>query len=159
MAGRSATLPAGAARASAGVSAEVRLGLTEFLLACEDTGECAQRTLEWLAEYAGVEAGVVLAVNVENARLAMVAHHGAALRDDEYSVDLDDRAQPLVAAAFGDQPVPFEPGRARSLGTPLGPRAFVAVPMLAARGREKIPAGLLLIAPPSADAATARWAG
>jgi hypothetical protein len=82
MAGRSATLPARAARASAGVSAEVRLGLTEFLLACEDTGECAQRTLEWLAEYGGVEAGVVLAVNVENGRLTMVAHHGAALRDD-----------------------------------------------------------------------------
>lgn len=159
MAGRSATLPAGAAgRAPRNVSADARLGLTEFLLACEDVGEAAQRTLEWLAEYCAAEAGIVLAVNVDNGRLTMVAHHRAVVRDEEYSVDLEDRAHPLVASAFGDQPVSFDAGRARSLGTPLGPRPFVAVPMLAARGREKIPAGLLLSAPPSADVATSRWA-
>jgi hypothetical protein len=38
---------------SAAVQAEARLGLAEFLLTCDDLEECARRSLEWLAEYAG----------------------------------------------------------------------------------------------------------
>ena len=39
-------------------------GLAEFLLTCDDLEECARRSLEWLAEYAGAPRGLCLAMDV-----------------------------------------------------------------------------------------------
>src|SRR5258708_35472373 len=89
---------------SAAVQAEARLGLAEFLLTCDDLEECARRSLEWLIEYAGARAGACLAVDVEHTRLSMIARQGPGM-PPEFSVDLEDRARPMLAAAVGRQAV------------------------------------------------------
>ncbi|HZM49197.1 MAG TPA: hypothetical protein VFE68_01845, partial [Vicinamibacteria bacterium] len=140
---RPAPMAAGTALArSAAVQAEARLGLAEFLLTCDDLEECARRSLEWLAEYAGARAGACLAVDVEHTRLSVVATYGPGMPQD-FSVDLEDRAHPLVAAAFGRQAVVFAERRGERRGpTPLGRVPIVAHPMYARMGRENVPGGL-----------------
>src|SRR6476646_3468219 len=101
---------------SAAAQAEARLGLAEFLLTCDDLEECTRRSLEWLAEYAGARAGACLAVDVEHTRLSVIATYGPGM-PQELSVDLEDRAHPLVAAAFGREVVVFAERRGPS---PLG---------------------------------------
>ena len=48
----------------------------EFLLACEDPAEMADRSLEWLAEHAGVREGHCLVLDPDRDRLVRVAGHG-----------------------------------------------------------------------------------
>jgi signal transduction histidine kinase len=144
---------------SAAAQAEARLGLAEFLLTCDDLEECARRSLEWLAEYAGARAGACLAVDVEHTRLSAIATHGPGM-PPEFSVDLEDRAHPLVAAAFGRQAVTFaEPRGDRRTATPLGRVPMMALPMYARMGRENVPAGLLVVSPPQANSALVEWVG
>src|SRR6266851_5366773 len=144
---------------SAAVQAEARLGLAEFLLTCDDLEECARRSLEWLIEYAGARAGACLAVDVEHTRLSMIAGQGPGM-PPEFSVDLEDRAHPLVAAAFGRQAVTFAEQRGdRRTATPLGRVPMMAVPMYVRMGRENVPAGLLVVSPPQANSALVEWVG
>jgi PAS domain S-box-containing protein len=135
------------------VLAEARLGLAEFLLTCDDLEECARRSLEWLAEYAGARSGACLAVDVEHTRLSVIARYGVGMPGD-FSVDLEDRAHPLVAAAFGRQAVTFADRRGAS---PLGRVSIVAQPMYARMGRENVPAGLLAVSPPETNSALVGW--
>ena len=146
------------ARSAAG-QAEARLGLAEFLLVCDDLDECARRSLEWLAEYAGARAGACLAVDIEHTRLFVVATHGAGM-PSEFSVDLEDRAHPLVAVAFGRQAATFTDRRGdRRTGLPFGRAPIVAQPMYARVGREHVPAGLLVVSPPESSHALVSWVG
>jgi PAS domain S-box-containing protein len=144
---------------SAAVQAEARLGLAEFLLTCDDLEECARRSLEWLGEYAGARAGACLAVDVEHTRLSVIATYGPGMPQD-FSVDLEDRAHPLVAATFGRQAVMFAErrGERRSTG-PLGRVPIVAQPMYARMGRENVPGGLLVVSPPQTNHALVTWVG
>jgi signal transduction histidine kinase len=135
------------------VLAEARLGLAEFLLTCDDLEECARRSLEWLAEYAGARSGACLAVDVEHTRLFMIARYGVGMPAD-FSADLEDRAQPLVAAAFGRQAVTFADRRGAA---PLGRMSIVAQPMYARMGRENIPGGLLAVSPPETNPVLVEW--
>src|SRR6185503_13591038 len=154
-------MPAGTAPArSAAVQAEARLGLAEFLLTCDDLEECARRSLEWLAEYAGARAGACLAVDVEHTRLSVIATYGSGM-PSEFSVDLEDRAKKLVAAAFGRQAVAFAErrGAERRGPAPLGRVPIVAQPMYARMGRENVPAGLLVVSPPQTNHALLAWVG
>ncbi|PYQ46628.1 MAG: histidine kinase [Acidobacteria bacterium] len=144
---------------SAVVQAEARLGLAEFLLTCDDLEECARRSLEWLAEYAGARAGACLAVDVEHTRLSLIASHGPGMPAD-FSVDLEDRAHPLVAAAFGRQAVTLTEQRGdRRTAVPLGRVPILAQPMYARVGRENVPGGLLVVSPPEANSALVEWVG
>src|ERR1700694_3068227 len=105
---------------SAAVQAEARLGLGEFLLTCAALEECARRSLEWLGEYAGARAGACLAVDVEHTRLSVIATYRPGMPQED-PVDLDDRAHPLVAAAFGREAVTFAERRGeRRSASPLG---------------------------------------
>jgi signal transduction histidine kinase len=145
-----------AARSAAG-QAEARLGLTEFLITCEDVSECGRRSLEWLAEYAGARSGACLGVDVEHNRLTPVANYGMTIARN-FAVDLDDRANPLVLAAMSDEAVTFAERRAdRRTGSPLGRVPLVAQPMFTRVGREKVPAGLLLVSPPEAELGLVAW--
>ena len=157
---RPAPIAASTAIARGGaVLAEARLGLAEFLLTCDDLEECARRSLEWLVEYAGASAGACLAVDVEHTRLSVIATHGPGM-PPEFSVDLEDRAHPLVAAAFGREAVTFaEPRGERRSGHPLGRVPFVARPMYARMGRENVPGGLLVVSPPQSNSALVEWVG
>src|SRR6266481_4762488 len=146
-----------AAARSAASQAEARLGLTEFLLTSEDVSECGRRSLEWLAEYAGARSGACLAVDVEHNRLTPVANYGMTLSRD-FAVDLDDRAHPLVMAALSDEAVTFPDRRGeRRPGSPLGRVPLIAQPMFTRVGREKVPAGLLLVSPPETDRGQVAW--
>src|SRR5260221_2467547 len=144
---------------SAVVQAEARLGLAEFLLTCDDLEECARRSLEWLAEYAGARAGACLAVDVEHTRLSLIASHGPGMPPD-FSVDLEDRAHPLVAAAFGREAVTFTEQRSDGrTAVPLGRVPILAQPMYARVCRENVPGALLVLSPPQANSALVEWVG
>jgi signal transduction histidine kinase len=157
---RAAPLAASTASArSAAGQAEARLGLSEFLLTCEDLEECARRSIEWLAEYAGARSGACLGVDVEHSRLYLISAYGMDV-PREFSVDLEDRAHPLVAAAFGRQAVTFADRRGDRRGaSPLGRVPIVAQPMYARVGRENVPAGLLAVGPPDANPGLVAWVG
>jgi PAS domain S-box-containing protein len=135
------------------VLAEARLGLAEFLLTCDDLEECARRSLEWLSEYARGRAGACLAVDPEHTRLSVIARYGVGLFAD-FSVDLEDRSHPLVAAAFGREPVTFTDRRGVS---PLGRVPIFVQPMYARVGRENIPAGLIAVSPPDCSRELVQW--
>jgi PAS domain S-box-containing protein len=144
---------------SAATQAEARLGLAEFLLTCDDLEECARRSLEWLTEYAGARAGACLAVDVEHTRLSLIAPYGMGM-PREFSVDVEDREHPLVAAAFGREMVVFAERRGeRRSGSPLGRLPLIAQPMYARLGRENVPAGLLVVSPPEANRELVAWVG
>jgi PAS domain S-box-containing protein len=151
---RSAPIAAGTAIARGGAAlAEARLGLAEFLLTCDDLEECARRSLEWLAEYAGGRAGACLGVDVEHTRLSTIARYGVGLSPD-FSVDLEDRDHPLVAAAFGRTAVTLSDRRGVS---PLGRLPILVQPMYARVGRENVPAGLIAVSPPEANRPLVEW--
>jgi signal transduction histidine kinase len=153
-------LAAGTASArSAAGQAEARLGLAEFLLTCEDAEECARRSVEWLAEYAGARSGACLTVDVDHSRLYLITTYGMPV-PREFSVDLDDHAHPLVAAALGRQAVTFGERRGdRRTASPLGRGPIVAQPMYARVGREHVPAGLLVVNPPEVNQDLLAWVG
>ena len=142
---------------SAAVQAEARLGLAEFLLTCDDLEECARRSLEWLAEYAGARAGACLAVDVEHTRLSVIATHGPGMPP---SSRWTWRTAPARAAAFGRQAVTFAErrGERRSV-LPLGRVPIVAQPMYARMGRENVPGGLLVVSPPESNHGLLAWVG
>jgi hypothetical protein len=120
---------------------EERLGLLEFLLACEDPVEMAERCLEWLGEHAGVREGHCLVVEAEQTRLVHLASRGGprgALNG--FAVDLEGREHPLAAGA-----VRGGTGRADQERTelPFGRTCpFLAVPLRGVEG-EECPEGLL----------------
>ncbi|HET7745809.1 MAG TPA: hypothetical protein VFM29_00820, partial [Vicinamibacteria bacterium] len=81
--------------------AEQKLGLLEFLVASEDLVEVATRSLEWLAEFCGLKAGMCLALDPDLNRLTSVAVVGVKGADiTRFSLDVADRSHPLVAATF-----------------------------------------------------------
>src|SRR5262247_3443337 len=91
------------ARAPAAAS---RLAFAEFLLACDDPAECAQRALEWLGEHADLRHGLCAAVDPEQGRLSGLAGRGLAPSEvSGFGLDLEDRDHPLVAALYAKQPI------------------------------------------------------
>ena len=134
------------AKSSPGTTSEAKLGLAEHLLTCEDLEDCAQRALAFLAEHAGATRGLCLVIDSDRNRLSTVAGYGAGRSAEGFSVDLEDRVHPLVAAALGSRPVLIDDSRARGEATtPLGRGLLTAAPMYARVGRQSAPAGLLLL--------------
>jgi signal transduction histidine kinase len=141
-----------------------KVGLLELLTASEDLPELAARSLEWLAEFAGLQQGVLLGLDLERDRLVAIASRG--LSDgalDEFSLDLGDRKNPLVAAALSRGTATSFTAESAGLRLTRGPlkgRPFLAVPLYGSMGKEEWSAGLLLAAPtgPTLDR-EARWLG
>src|SRR5262245_2662007 len=146
--------PSPPVRRSTKPSPEARLALVEFLLGCEDLVECARRSLDWLIEHTHLDKAVCAAVDPDFTRLVGLAGHGVpAARVLQFAVDLRERDHPLVRALSDGQPIvfPAERGGRNRPVTPLGESPFLAVPLRGMVGREEIPAGLLLVAPVSAE--------
>src|SRR5262245_13899018 len=143
-----------AARPSKPSSAE-RLGLLEFLLACEDPSEIAERCLEWLAQHAGLQEGHCLIVDAERARLVHLRSHGAP-RDvlDGFPVELEARDHALVRALYAPRPLVVTK-EATGLLHP-GPAPALALPL---HGFEDTDArlGLLLIRPVTTNRLQLEW--
>jgi signal transduction histidine kinase len=145
-------------------TAEAKLALVEFLMSCEDVDTAAARALDWLAEHSGITRALCVGLNEDLTRLVALAGHGvpaAAVR--RFSVRLEARDHPLVAALDDDHPrvVGGNGGDPRRLGsTPLGAGPVLVVPMSGRVGRRDVPAGLLLTVPATPGASReVRWLG
>jgi signal transduction histidine kinase len=135
------------ARSPAGTASEAKLGLAEHLLTCEVLEDCAQRALDFLGEQTGATRGLCLIVDSDRNRLSSVAGFGVGRSTPALSLDLDERANPLIAAALGSRIVVLDDSRARpsEARTPLGRCTVTAAPMYARAGRQSAPAGLLIL--------------
>jgi signal transduction histidine kinase len=139
-----------------------KVGLLEFLTASEDLQELSKRSLEWLSEYAGLRQGLLMGLDLERDRLVSVASVGLSQQAvDDFSLDLADRKNPLVAAAVSRGTATSfaaEAGDVRMSRGPLRGTAFLAVPLYGRMGKEEWSAGLLLAAPPQPSLdREARW--
>jgi signal transduction histidine kinase len=138
-----------AGRPSAAALLEAKLGLAEFLLACDEPEECARRSLDWLAEYGGLRRGAYLAVDPEHNRLSFLAGYRVESGRGGHPLELDDRTNPLVLALLGGRPIAMDDTRAEHAISPLGRTSYLALPSYSAVQKEAVPAGLLLVSPPS----------
>jgi signal transduction histidine kinase len=130
--------------------APAKVGLLELLTATEDLTELAARSLEWLAEYAGLRTGVVMGLELERDRLVPVAVHGVADRAAEaLTIDLGDRSHPLVATVLGPGTAVTIEGSELAVRGALRGMSFLAVPLYGRMGKDEWTAGLLLVAPPA----------
>jgi signal transduction histidine kinase len=147
----------GSARAAArrGVSSAVesRLALTEVLIDCDPGVECAERAVQWLAEYGGARQVLCLGLDLEQKRLTPTASVGFT-GPVNASFDVEDRSNPIVGVLFGRRPVLFDARRDVGL---LAARSF-GVSLYGFDGREDVPVGVLLVSPAQSDLVRdARW--
>jgi PAS domain S-box-containing protein len=125
------------------IGVEDRLALVEFLNACLDPSEAAQRGLEWLARIAGVAEGLCVVADADRKKLVDVAAYGDA--PARLQIDLENQDDPFVAAFALEAPtvIARQTRRRRSLD---GAPPLLSIPF---RDLDQKPFGLLLISPPS----------
>jgi PAS domain S-box-containing protein len=132
-----------------GPSAEAKLALVEFLIGSEEPAECIQQSLEWLGEHAGLRQVAALEIDRETARLVVTAGYGLpSARVDQFSVDLETRDHPLIAALAQIRPAFIAPEvslRVRQALPFRGP--LVAIPFQGLAGGERVMGGLLVGSP------------
>jgi PAS domain S-box-containing protein len=125
------------------IKAEDKLVLTELLLGTADASVCAQRGLEWLGRHLIMGRALLAAAATDPGRLWGIAALGISpARTGEFVLDLDDRRDPLVNAAWSGRPQQF-PAGPRQPETPLEGASFHAVPLQPERNQP--PLGLLLL--------------
>jgi PAS domain S-box-containing protein len=150
-----------AGRRQPGAGAAGRLELLEALLVAADPVQCAQRALGWVQRHVGVRRGLCLAAQAgEGPRLIPVASLGIAVsRAARFSVDLELRDHPLTRALLAPRPLLLPSNGGATPATLLGRAEVQAIPLAPLRAGD-LPAGLLLLTPPTpALAAEARWLG
>jgi PAS domain S-box-containing protein len=134
-------------RGGGSIGARVKLSLVDVLLAEPEPRPCAMEVLRWLARYAGIERAVCAVVDPEGGRLAGLTGLGVSPTAVEaFSLDLSDRAHPLVVALAGSEPIAFhDSGQIlpRPFETPLGKASFHAVPL--GSSQQEMGPGLLLL--------------
>src|SRR5918994_7755668 len=120
------------------IGVEDRLALVEFLNACLDPSEAAQRGLEWLARIAGVAEGLCVVVDADRKKLVDVAAYGDA--PARLEIGLENQDDPFVAAFALDAPtvIARQTRRRRSLD---GAPPLLSIPF---RDLDEKPFGLLL---------------
>jgi PAS domain S-box-containing protein len=145
------------------VDRSARLELLEyFLVHSDDVALCAQASLEWLADYAGVKRSMCLAVDTEASALVGIAGHGVPDEDVElFSWSLD-RHDPLVLALSSSEPTAFKATRANGTynaisSTPLGAGPISAIPLRGASNSSDAAVGLLLLRPLTALTPDVSW--
>lgn len=125
------------------INAEVKLALTELLLGSVDASVCAQQGLEWLGRHVTSGRAVLATAATDPGRLWGIAALGISMaRTGEFVLDLDDRGDPLVAAAWSGRSTRFAAGP-RQPETPLESSPFHAVSLRP--DRQMPPLGLLLV--------------
>ncbi|MGH2356732.1 MAG: PAS domain S-box protein, partial [Candidatus Limnocylindria bacterium] len=132
---------------------EAKLALVEFLLTCDSLPDCAQRSLEWLAQHAGIKQGVCAVIDGEPPHLVGLSGIGLpAARVRKFSIDLEHREDPLVAALSRTTPTAFSQNgvggrQGDAAQAPFGAAPFMAIPLYGVEGSDAVPGGLLLVAP------------
>jgi PAS domain S-box-containing protein len=132
-----------------GPSAEAKLALVEFLIGSEEPAECVQQSLEWLGEHAGLGQVAALEIDRETARLVATAGYGLpSARIDQFSVDLETRDHPLIAALAQIRPTFIAPEASLPIRQALPFRGpLVAIPFQGLAGGERVMGGLLVASP------------
>jgi signal transduction histidine kinase len=142
-------------------STEAKLALLEFLIGAEEPVECIRRSLEWLGEHAGFRQVCALEVDRDSARLVATAAYGLpSSRVDQFTVDLEAREHPFVAALADNRRLTFIPPEAslRVLQALPFRGPLVAVPFQGMVGGERVLGGLLVGSPgPPAGARDLQW--
>src|SRR5262245_5908187 len=149
--------PAPAAARPSEPSGLARLALAELLLASDDPAECAQRSVDWLAQYAAAKSAVCALLDDESEELRALAGVGVtAAQLKRVSVHRDEGTHPVAFALSRSAPMVFE-GRQPRAPAPFGLGPFVAVPLPISE-RPEARVGILLASPPSALLGReARW--
>ena len=149
--------PSSAAQRPVESSALARLALAEQLIASDDSTECAQRAVDWLAQHAGAKAVVCALLDPETHELRPLAGSGVTPAQlKRLTVHRDEEAHPIAFALSRSAPIVFDNGKARA-AAPFGPGPFIAVP-LPVDERPEARVGILLATPPSpALDRAARW--
>jgi len=134
---------------------DARLALVEFLLRCEVVAECAQWSLDWLGDHAGVRRAVCFLVDQTAGELGAVAVHGAGPSTiSRMTIPLEQRDHPLVAALRTSTPLELSPATfgPRLRRPPLtGSAPFLVLPLGRPEGAEEAP-GLILLSVASPEA-------
>ncbi len=142
-------------------STEAKLALLEFLIGAEEPVECIRRSLDWLGEHAGFRQVCALEVDRDSARLVATAAYGLpSSRVDQFTVDLEAREHPFVAALADSRRLTFIPPEAslRVLQALPFRGPLVAVPFQGMAGGERVLGGLLVGSPgPPAGARDLQW--
>jgi signal transduction histidine kinase len=144
------SLPAGRAggRALSGSTVEARLALTEVLIGSDPGGECAERTVQWLVEYAGAQQVLCLGLDNDEKRLIPLSSFGLSPGATTHmAFEVEDRSHPVVNVLFGRRAITFD---ARSDSGLLSGRSF-GVPLYGFDGREDVPMGVLLASPANSE--------
>src|ERR687890_522122 len=101
------------------IKAEDKLALTELLLGTVDASVCAQKGLEWLARHLADGRALLATAATDPGRLWGIAALGISSAPTvKFVLDLDDRRDPLVAAAWSGRSQHFRPG-SKQPETPL----------------------------------------
>src|SRR5262245_28241412 len=125
------------------ISAEAKLALTELLLSSVDASDTAQKGLEWLGRHVTSARALLAIAASDPGRLWGIAALGiSTARTGEFVLDLNERRDPLVIAAWSGRPARFPTGR-RQPETPLESTPFHAVPLRP--DHQLPPVGLLLV--------------
>ena len=125
------------------IGAEARLALLERLRSSVDVSDSAHQAMDWLGQHLTSGRALLAAAGSDLQRLCGIAARGISSRRlGEFGLDLDERRDPLVAAAWSDRAERF-PGGPGQPETPLGTAPFHAVPLRP--NQELPPIGLLLI--------------
>ena len=141
-----------------GSDLESRLLLTEHLLASEDPGVAATRSLDWLVGRAGVRQAVCLLLDNQEQRLTPVASVGVTPgRLEDWSLPLEETDHPLLQTLSSARPQFFHHS-ARQPQTPLERCSFHAIPLRSRSVAPDRPVGMLLVNGTNAQpAAEVRW--
>ena len=111
------------------INAEAKLALAELLLSSVDASDTAQKGLEWLGRYVTSARALLATAASDPGRLWGIAALGiSTARTGEFVLDLNERRDPLVTAAWSGKAVRFPTSR-RQPETPLESAPFHAVPL------------------------------
>jgi signal transduction histidine kinase len=141
-----------------GVEPAARLALVEFLTACTDAAEGAERSLEWLGRQAGVRRALCALVEPDGARLVGIAAYGMPpSMADRFLAPLDDPDDPLTTLVRGSaRLVVLGRNFWRRRAAPLGEGPVLALALSGRKDSERL--GVLLVTPASPHATrNGRW--
>lgn len=125
------------------IDSDARLALAESLLSTDDVSACARLGLAWLSRHLGIGRGLIAMSAEDPGRLWGVSSLGVSpARTGEFTLDLTDRRDPLVAVVWSGRPAHFPIGPAQP-ETPLESISFAALPLRS--NRAQAPLGLLLV--------------
>jgi PAS domain S-box-containing protein len=152
------------ARAPVTSGAAARLELLELFLAhSENIVRCAQASLEWLSQHAGIRQAACLIADTDSNMLVGIAGIGVSSEDVElFSWPMTDSQDSLIAALSSEGAVTFKGSRGNGevrsgRTTLLGPGAFTAVPLRGVRDDHAQALGLLLLRSSGALQSEVAW--